>query len=74
MTSVTQLFQGLLGLPAADAVQRARAAGVEPVVCESRAPRRDAAAEGTLRVIRVQEDGAGLRLTVSAFMDGDPRK
>ena len=74
MASVKQLFQDLLGLPVTDAVARAQAAGVEPVVCQSSAPRRDASAGGTLRVIRVQQDEAGLRLTVSAFMDGDPRK
>ncbi|MBR3764591.1 MAG: hypothetical protein IKK57_08620 [Clostridia bacterium] len=71
---MTQLFQGLLGLPEEEAVARARAAGVEPVVCRSCAPRRDPAA-GTLRVIRVQqEEGKSLRLTVSAFLDGDPAK
>ena len=74
MTAMTQLFQGLLGLPEEEAVARARAAGVEPVVCRSCAPRRDPAA-GTLRVIRVQqEEGKSLRLTVSAFLDGDPAK
>ena len=75
MTAMTQLFQGLLGLPEEEAVARARAAGVEPVVCRSCAPRRDPAA-GTLRVIRVQQEEAdkSLRLTVSAFLDGDPAK
>ena len=77
MTAMTQLFQGLLGLPLEDAMQRARAAGVEPVVSESIAPRRDPAAGGagrTKRVIRVQQQEDVLRLTVSAFMDGEPRK
>ena len=77
MTAMTQFFQGLLGLPLEDAVQRARAAGVEPVVAESCAPRREPAAGeagGTKRVIRVQQEGNVLRLTVSAFMDGEPRK
>ena len=77
MTAMKQLFQGLLGLPLEDALQRVRAAGVEPVVAESCAPRRNAAPDrdgGTRRVIRVQQEGDVLRLTVSAFMDGDPRK
>ena len=73
MASVTQ-WQHLLGLPMADAVQRARDAGVEPVIRESCAPRRTPVETATLRVIRVQEGGEGLCLTVSAFMDGAPRK
>lgn len=73
MSSMTQ-WESLLGLPLETALERARAAGVEPVVEETCAPRRAAVGEATLRVIRVRGDGASLQLTVSAFMDGDPRK
>ncbi len=73
MSSMTR-WGCLLGLPLEDAVQRARAAGVEPVVSETCAPRRGEVGAATHRVIRVVEGEDGLRLVVSAFMDGDPRK
>ena len=73
MSSMTQ-WESLLGLPLETALERARAAGVEPAVRETCAPRRAAVGDATLRVIRVQGDMASLQLTVSAFMDGDPRK
>ena len=73
MASVTQ-WELLLGLPVETALERARAAGVEPVVNETCAPRRGEVSAATCRVIRVVEGEDGLRLVVSAFMDGDPRK
>ena len=68
-------WESLLGLPLDQALETARAWGVEPRVLVTCAPRRkgeeDAGMrEGTLRVIRAR---AG-ELTVSAFQDGDPRK
>ena len=68
-------WESLLGLPLDQALETARAWGVEPKVRVTCAPRRkgeeDAGMrEGTLRVIRAR---AG-ELTVSAFQDGDPRK
>ena len=68
-------WESLLGLPLDQAVEAARAWGVEPKVLVTCAPRRkgdDSAEprEGTMRVIRVREG----ELTVSAFQDGDPRK
>lgn len=68
-------WESLLGLPLDQALETARAWGVEPKVLVTCAPRRkgeeDAGMrEGTLRVIRAR---AG-ELTVSAFQDGDPRK
>ena len=73
MTAVTQ-WESLLGLPLEDALERAAKAGQQAEVAESCAPRRTEIAAGTLRVIRVQKSEAGLKLTVSAFMDGNPRK
>ena len=74
-------WESLLGLPLDQALETARAWGVEPKVLVTCAPRRkgeeDAAPrEGTLRVIRARELKApdGCELTVSAFQDGDPRK
>ena len=68
-------WESLLGLPLDVAMARVRAAGVEPVVQETCAPRRNPV-EGavTLRVIRVTAGENGPCLTVSAFMDGAPRK
>ena len=68
-------WESLLGLPLDQALEAARAWGVEPKVLVTCAPRRkgeeDAGMrEGTLRVIRAR---AG-ELTGSAFQDGDPRK
>jgi len=68
-------WESLLGLPLDQAVEAARAWGVEPKVLVTCAPRRKGEEdtgmrEGTLRVIRAR---AG-ELTVSAFQDGDPRK
>ena len=54
----------LLGLPLEKAILRLRAAGVEPHIEISRAPRRPQQA-GALRVIRVREGGR--RLTACAF-------
>ncbi len=75
MSSMTQ-WESLLGLPLTDALLRARAAGVEPVVRETCAPRRNEAGAGekTMRVIRVDEEAQRVTLTVAAFMDGDPRR
>ena len=67
-------WERLLGLPLETALERARAAGVEPTVVQTCAPRRGEVGEAVQRVIRVCGDGAGLCLTVSAFMDGDPRR
>ena len=74
MASVTQ-WELLLGLPVETALERARAAGVEPTVIRTCAPRRGEPepAERTERVIRVS-GGQELILTVSAFVDGDPRR
>ena len=68
-------WESLLGLPLDQALEAARAWGVEPKVLVTCAPRRKGEVdtgmrEGTLRVIRAR---AG-ELTVSAFQDGDPRK
>ena len=68
-------WESLLGLPLDQALETARAWGVEPKVLVTCAPRRKGeeatgTREGTLRVIRVREG----ELTVSAFQDGDPRK
>ena len=68
-------WESLLGLPLDQALEPARAWGVEPKVLVTCAPRRKGEEdtgmrEGTLRVIRAR---AG-ELTVSAFQDGDPRK
>ena len=68
-------WESLLGLPLDQALETARAWGLEPRVLVTCAPRRrgdDSAEprEGTMRVIRVREG----ELTVSAFQDGDPRK
>jgi hypothetical protein len=68
-------WESLLGLPLDQALETARAWGVEPKVLVTCAPRRKGEEdtgmrEGTLRVIRAR---AG-ELTVSAFQDGDPRK
>ena len=68
-------WESLLGLPLDQALEAARAWGVEPKVLVTCAPRRKgeedkSAREGTLRVIRAREG----ELTVSAFQDGDPRK
>ena len=73
MSSMTR-WGCLLGLPLEAAVQRERAAGVAPVVNETCAPRRGEVSAATCRVIRVVEGEDGLRLVVSAFIDGDPRK
>ena len=74
-------WESLLGLPLGQALETARAWGMEPKVLVTCAPRRkgeDSAEprEGTMRVIRVRELKAseGGELTVSAFQDGDPRK
>ena len=68
-------WASLLGLPLVTALERVRAAGCEPVVRETCAPRRNPV-EGaaTQRVIRVTAGDNGPCLTVSAFMDGNPRK
>ena len=68
-------WESLLGLPLDQALETARAWGVEPKVLVTCAPRRKGEEdtgmrEGTLRVIRAR---AG-ELTVSAFQDGDPKK
>ena len=68
-------WESLLGLPLDQALEAARAWGVEPKVLVTCAPRRKGEEDtgmrdGTLRVIRAR---AG-ELTVSAFQDGDPRK
>ena len=68
-------WESLLGLPLDQALEAARAWGVEPKVLVTCASRRKGEEdtgmrEGTLRVIRAR---AG-ELTVSAFQDGDPRK
>ena len=68
-------WESLLGLPLDQALEAARAWGVEPKVLVTCAPRRKGEEdtgmrEGTLRVIRAR---AG-ELTVSAFQDGNPRK
>ena len=68
-------WESLLGLPLDQALEAARAWGVEPKVLVTCAPRRKGEEdtgmrEGTRRVIRAR---AG-ELTVSAFQDGDPRK
>jgi hypothetical protein len=68
-------WESLLGLPLDQALETARAWGVEPKVLVTCAPRRKGEEdtgmrEGTLRVIRAREG----ELTVSAFQDGDPRK
>ena len=78
MSAMTQ-WERLLGLPLETALERAREAGVEPAVLRTVAPVRRGQQEDTTfrpteRVIRVCEDAAGLCLTVSAFMDGDPRR
>ena len=73
MTAMTN-WESLLGLPLEAALQRVAEAGLQAEVVESCAPRRTEIPAGTLRVIRVQMGEAGLRLTVSAFMDGNPRK
>ena len=68
-------WESLLGLPLQNALETARAWGVEPKVLVTCAPRRKGEEdtgmrEGTLRVIRAREG----ELTVSAFQDGEPRK
>ncbi|MGN0754625.1 MAG: hypothetical protein ACI4ME_09200 [Aristaeellaceae bacterium] len=74
-------WSSLLGLPLEKALETARAWGCEPRVLVTRAPRRkgdDAPPpregtlrpRGTLRVIRAREN----EVTVSTFMDGDPRQ
>ena len=68
-------WESLLGLPLDQALETARAWGIEPKVLVTCAPRRKGEEdtgmrEGTLRVIRAR---AG-ELTVSDFQDGDPRK
>ena len=78
MSAMSQ-WECLLGLPLDAALERTRAAGVTPAVLRTAAPARrgqqeDASLRPTERVIRVCEDADGLRLTVSAFMDGDPRR
>ena len=73
MSSMTQ-WASLLGLPLEAALERARAAGVEPEVHMTREPRQGERNAQTLRVIRVCGDEERLSLVVSAFMDGDPRK
>ena len=78
MSSMLQ-WEHLLGLPLETALERARAAGVEPAVLRTSAPpRRGAAQEAedsrpTERVIRVCQADGVLQLVAAAFMDGDPR-
>ena len=71
MTSMP--WDKLLGLPLEDALKLAREAGVEPRVTVTSASRRGREdtppPQGSARVIRVREG----ELTVSLFMDGDPR-
>ena len=67
-------WECLLGLPLEAALEKARSMGAEPVVRDTCAPRRADGEGGTRRVIRVRMDGDRPELTVSAFMDGDPRK
>ena len=67
-------WESLLGLPLDQALETARAWGVEPKVLVTCAPRRkgeeaSAVREGTMRVIRARE----MELTVSVFPDGDPK-
>ena len=67
-------WESLLGLPLDQALEAARAWGVEPKVLVTCAPRRkgeevSAVREGTMRVIRARE----MELTVSVFPDGDPK-
>ena len=47
------MTQTLLGLPLEEALARLRAAGIEPNIIESRAPRRSEG-NGALRVVRVK--------------------
>ena len=67
-------WNDLLGLPLQQAEAKVRAQGVEPRVVVTSAPRRQEVQEGTLRVIRVRGTETDVELTVSAFMDGDPRQ
>ena len=73
MSSVMQ-WDSLLGLPLEMALEKTREAGVEPEVVQTTAPRREPVSGATLRVIRVRNAQDSLQLTVSAFVDGDPRK
>ena len=67
-------WEELLGLPLDRALEKLREAGREAIVTQTCAPRRDPVSGATLRVIRVREIDGSLQLTVSAFMDGDPRQ
>lgn len=54
------MTQSLLGLPLSEALRRLEAAGQEPgEITVIRAPRGNSP-RGTLRVVRVREDGKGL--------------
>ena len=59
----------VLGMTLEAALEILHGEGIEPTVVETRAPRTERT-DGTLRVIRVR----GNELTVSAFMDGQPRR
>lgn len=59
----------VLGMKLEDALAVVRAAGIEPTVITTRAPR-DQRSGGTLRVVRVR----GNEVTVSAFMDDTPHE
>ena len=56
--------ENLLGLPLDEALERLRAAGLEPNIVESRAPRRPAG-NGALRVVRIKNGGR--EITVCGF-------
>ena len=76
--STMQQWERLLGLPLETALERARAAGVEPVVTRTSAPPRrggsdEAQQRPTERVIRVHGEDNVLCIVAAAFMDGDPR-
>ena len=58
-------MMNLEGLPLADALERLRKQGIEPEIIRTAGFRE--AADGTERVIRIQEDGR--RLTVARFPD-----
>lgn len=58
------MTQTLLGLPLEEALARLRAAGIEPNIIESRAPRRSEG-NGALRVVRVKNGGR--EITVCGF-------
>ena len=62
------ILEDLLGKTLDEALADMRAAGYDPQVVQSAAPRAQRS-EGTLRVVRVQPDC----LTVCAFLDAPPK-